>query len=103
MDFRVEFTAKAKRELDSIVAYISDDLDNYIAAERLYNKMVQTINVIGGNPYLFALCYDDKLSVHGYRRAIVDDFLILFAVDEEKKFVSIEKIVYGKRNLDMIM
>jgi plasmid stabilization system protein ParE len=77
-------------------------LNNPVAAERLHNKIVQKSILIGENPFLFRFCFEENLLAKGYRRAIVDNYLMLFTVDEEERLVVVKSVVYGRRDLGAI-
>jgi plasmid stabilization system protein ParE len=104
MDFQVEILPGAENEIDGIYSYIADNLDNPIAADRLHSRIMRKISSIGENPYLFRFYFEDEtLLAKGYRRAIVDNFLILFTLDEESSLVYVRNVIYGRRDLGSII
>jgi plasmid stabilization system protein ParE len=103
MVFRVEFSEDAENEVDDIIRYISDELDNPWAAERFYEKvMLKSIN-ISHNPYGYPLSREEKLFEKGYRYVVVGNYIMLYTVEEEKSLATVKNVVYGKRNLGLII
>jgi plasmid stabilization system protein ParE len=103
MDFRVDFSEEAELEIDAIYDYIANKLDNPGAAERLHGKIIQTSYKIADNPYIFRLCFEERLREKGYRRAIVDNFIMLFTVDEDDSLIIVRNVVYGRRDLGSLI
>jgi len=103
MDFRVEFSETAIRELEETVEYIADVLDNPQSAERFYNKIQEKALALGYNPFIFPQCLDERLFEKGYRYVIVGNYMIIYSVDEEKSLVYIRNVIYGRRDIGSII
>jgi hypothetical protein len=41
---------------------------------------------------------NERLAALGYRRLLVKNYLVFFVIDEEAQTVSIERIIYNRRN-----
>ncbi|MDE7281245.1 MAG: type II toxin-antitoxin system RelE/ParE family toxin [Ruminiclostridium sp.] len=98
MEFNLIFTEEFEKDLDEVLNYISDKLDNTIAAERLMDKISDKFLQLGDNPFLYPKCHDSKIARQGYRFAVVGNYLIFYMADEKTKTVYLSRFLYGGRN-----
>lgn len=97
--FNLEYLEQAKDDLKEIAQYISEDLQNVSAAERLIEKIIKSAENITNYPYSNAVYVPLKPLKHEYRKVFVDNFTIFYYVTEERKVVTVSRIVYSRRNL----
>ena len=71
----------------------------YISAEKLIGNILNAAENAWFFPYSNPVYVPIKPLKHEYRKAIVDNFMLFYWVDEEKKIVTVSRIVYAKRNL----
>jgi len=66
-------------------------------AKRLMNKIEENILILEKNPYL---CRETHVKPHNviYRRLVVDNYVVLYKVEEDHKQVIIYRALYGKRD-----
>lgn len=103
MDFKkeiyeIEFTEDARDEIREIYEYISKNLVNKEAAKRLMRKMRKTVMDLAESPRLYAKIEKKDRMKREFRRILVDNYIILYTIDEDKKTVYISHMYYGKRN-----
>ena len=48
-------------------------------------------------------CLDEYLNKKGYRKLIVDNFITLYKVDDEKKIVTVMRVIYGRRQYEKLL
>lgn len=96
-NYEIVLTDIAKEELEEIYDYIFNNLYNELAANNLMNKMEQAIFSLEQNPYK---CVEVHIrqSNEVYRKLVVDNYIVLYDVDEEDKQVVVYRAIYGKRN-----
>lgn len=102
-EYSYRFTDKAKQDLDEILQYIAVDLDNPLAAKRLFEKIFQKIDVATSFPESGTLVDNEFLVDKTVRKMLADQYVIYYKISREAKTVFIIRIVYGKRNLDEIL
>ena len=102
-NYSYRFTEKAEQDFDEILRYISVDLANPIAAQNLGRKIFEKINMIRTFPDSCALVDNEFLSDKSVRKLLVDNYIVYYKTDYDKKILSIVRIVYGKRSLDEIL
>jgi len=97
MGYKLIVSKEAHTDVDQIARYISLDLCNPSAASTFLDRVEKSYRTITENPYLYALCDDKRLQFKGYRKVIINNYLILYRIDEEKKDVYVVRVVYGPR------
>ena len=103
MVFRLEITDSAYKDLDDIVTYIAETLFAPVAAARFAEAVEKCYDNLKTQPFMYAAASMPELAGKGYRRAPVNNYLILYNVDEASKIVHIHRIFYGARNyIDLI-
>lgn len=96
-NYRIQYTPLAFEDLDEIDGYITNTLCNKQAAERLITEMETSISQLKQFPRIGSEVQDTYLSAKGYRRLVVDNYLVFYLVDEGQKSVVIMRILYGAR------
>ena len=77
--FKVLLAPGAKRELESALAYIKQELRNPIAA-KLADAALKTLQNLKTMPERYPFCEDPVLRLQGYRRAPVTRYLLVFRI-----------------------
>lgn len=95
--YKIRYTPLAYEDLDEIDTYISETLLNPQAAENLLDEMEKSIRQLEQFPYVGSEVEDSSLSDKGYRKLVVQNYLIFHIVDLEQKQVVIMRILYGAR------
>ncbi len=101
--YSYRFTERAEQDFDEILRYISVDLANPAAAQRLGRKMFEQIDMVCSFPESGAPVDNEFLADKTVRRLLVDSYAIYYKAHYDEKIVSVIRIVYGKRNLDEIL
>ena len=97
-----ERKARTKRLIE-IVRYISEELKNPIAADRLAVELVGAAESVLTFPYALPVYQPIRSLKHEYRKILVRNFLIFYWVDEEKKLVTVARVVYAKRDIGRLL
>jgi len=98
MEYKVIITSKARSEIGGILEYISVDLKNKSVARKLKNKIKESIKSLKFMPKRFTkIDLTDKFQ-REYYRVLVDNYAILYNVDDENHIVYIVHIYYSKKN-----
>ena len=94
-NYEVILTDVAKEDLEEIYEYISEHLLEILAANRLMEKIEQKILRLEQNPYS---CVEVHIKPHNevYRKLVIDNYIVLYEVDEKYKQVVVYRIIYGK-------
>ena len=95
INYEIILTEIAKEELEEIYEYISKNLLEKAAANRLMEKIEKNILRLEQNPYS---CVEVRIKPHNevYHKLVIDNYIVLYEVDEEYKQVVIYRIIYQK-------
>ena len=83
MSYKLEYLPVAQRDMIEIVRYISEELKNPIAADRLAVELVGAAESVLTFPYALPVYQPIRSLKHEYRKILVRNFLIFYWVDEE--------------------
>ena len=86
-----------------IVRYISGGLGNPAAAGRLAVKLVEAGEHIREFPYAHPAYIPLRPLGHEYRKLPVQNYLLLYWVDEGEKRVTIARVVYAKQEYGRLL
>ncbi|HOS34146.1 MAG TPA: type II toxin-antitoxin system RelE/ParE family toxin [Spirochaetota bacterium] len=102
-NYSIKFTGLANRDLEDIFSYISNELDSRNVAIKLLNKIESKIDSLKDFPYSCPTVTNSLLQNYEYRKLIVDNYIIFYIIDEEKKNIIIMRCLYGARNLNELL
>ena len=101
--YQVEFLPSAQEDMVEIVRYISQELLNPIAAEDLAEDFVKTADSLSAFPYAHEAYIPIRPLKHEYRKVSVKNYLMFFWVEEEKKIVTVARVIYAARDYGKLL
>lgn len=93
--YELKVTPAAESDLDHIYEYISENLSAPMAAQRLMDDIEKEIKSLRSSPYRCELCRSEYLALKGYRRLVINKYIALYVVNEQKSQVIIMRVFYG--------
>lgn len=96
--YTVKVTNSAYDSMMQIRDYICDELNSPKAAKNWLRKIEDLITSLSTMPERMTLVKEEPFRSEGVRKAIVDNFIVYFWIDEKSQLVQIIHIVYAKRN-----
>jgi Plasmid stabilization system protein len=96
--YKLVITELAHEDLDNIIAYITIQLDNPIAAANFLDEVEKCCAFLKSNPFKYERCSDVRLATDGYRKAIINNYVLVYKLDETAKTVIIHRFFYGAQN-----
>lgn len=96
--YRLKVTRAAAEDMDGIYGYISVQLNNPDSAGKLMARIEQEIRRLTDFPFSCEYSRDETLRRKGYRKLVVEHYVVLYAVDEAAHQVVILRAFYGKRD-----
>ena len=100
MDYK--FTYLAEEDLDDILSYLCNELCNKTAAANFYSKAMEAIDRMCEFPESYPLVENEFVD-RKIRKAIIDNYVLYYYCDIDEKLITILRIVYGKRDLEMLL
>lgn len=101
--YRLVITELAHEDLDNIVSYIAVQLDNPMAAANFLDEVERCYDFLKSNPLMFERCQDVRLETEGYRKATINNYVLVYKVDETAKTVVIYRFFYGAQNYILLI
>ena len=96
--YHIDITEPAEQDIQAAANYISKELKNSVAADRLLDAVDEVICSLEELPLRYALVNDDALANRGFRFFPVRNYLVFYIVREKTKTVVIERFLYGGRD-----
>ena len=101
MIYSVQFTSTALKDLDGIYEYICFDLQSPINAQRQFDRIEKSIKSLDTMPFRYREYEKEPWKSKGLRMMPVDNYIIFYYADKTAGVVTISRIMYGRRNIDM--
>lgn len=101
--YKLEYLPVAQRDMVEIVRYIGGELQNPTAAACLAMELVNAAESVLTFPYALPSYQPIRSLKREYRKILVQNFLMFYWVDEEKKLVTVARVVYAKRDISRLL
>ncbi len=98
--YKIEYLPIALKDLTETAKYIKEKLCSPIAAINFTEKIIGAIDNIALLPYSAPAYRPIRELKYDYRKLIVDNYIVLYYVDENEKVITVARIIYAKRNYD---
>jgi addiction module RelE/StbE family toxin len=96
--YEVKIITQAQEQMAEIVDYISNELCVPDAANNLLKKMESSIMSLSEFPERYQLIDEEPWRTEGVRKLLVNNFLIYYWIDKDRKKVQVIAVIYEKRN-----
>lgn len=103
MAYNLIITDDAHNDIDEVLAYITKILSNRTAATSLINQIDACCAQLVEFPFSFEPCRDSRLKNFGYRKAIIDNYVMVYRPLEEEHSIFILRFFYGGRDYEKLL
>ena len=93
--YKVQLSNQAKEDYRSIIRYIKYKLLEPNIAERYAKLIKNELNTLKNNPQKFAIIDYDIIKQYKFRKLIIKNYIAFYRINEDKKIVNVERILYG--------
>lgn len=101
--YKLEYLPVARKDMLEIVRYISGELKNPNAADRLAVELINAMENVLTFPYRAPVYQPIRPLKHEYRKILVHNYLMFYWVDEDKELVTVARVVYAKRDYSRVL
>jgi len=101
--YKLEFLSIAKQDMTEIVRYISQELCNPAAANKLADEMIEAADRLCGFPYINSVLQTIKPLKHEYRKLLVKIYIMFYWIDENTKTVTMARVLYARRDYQKLL
>ena len=98
-EYKVRINPKAIRDLESIYEYIALQKQAPENAKRQVDRIKNAILQLNTFPQSHQERVEGRYAEKGYRQLLVDNYIAIFRIDEERKIVTVVTIQYQGRDL----
>ncbi len=98
MEYSIKLADQFLDEFEEICDYISNKLKNIDASNRLREKVIYNVLLLENSPKMCPEIGKIDRTERQYRRIIVNNYVILYTIDELEKMIYIAHIYYSGRN-----
>ena len=98
MGYNIQLTDEFLEEIDEICDYIAINLKAIDASNRLREKIAYNVLLLEKSPRMFPKIEKMDKTERQYRRITVNNYCILYTIDEENQIVYVAHIYYSGRN-----
>jgi toxin ParE1/3/4 len=103
MEYNLTITEVANQDMNKIFSYILNHLCNPKAAVDLADAIEGKYDEVCINPYMFEESRNKVLKNKSYHRLPVQNYIILYKIDEKNREVIIARIFYGGQNYQELL
>lgn len=100
MNYEIQLTPDAKNDLKSIFEYIAYDLQSVQNAAGLLERLEQRIASLNQMPERFRIYEKEPWRSRNLRIMPVDNYLVFYIPNHDKKIVVVIRIMYGGCDID---
>ena len=97
--YEVLLSPQASRDLDGIHLYIGRVIQEPEIAKKQADRLWDGILALSHYPYAHQERLIGQFACKGYRQLLIDRFIVLFRIDEEKKKVLVVTVQFQGRNI----
>jgi len=101
--YQLEFLPIARQDMIDIARYISHELLNPTAAEKLADEMVDAAESLTEFPHINAVHNSIKPLKKEYRKQIVKNYVMFYWIDEKERKVIIARVIYARRDYEELL
>ena len=101
--YDLQYLPSARKDMVDVVRYISETLRNPTAAERLAVELIEAGDSILAFPYANPVHMPIRPLKHEYRKLRVHNYLMFYWVEEERKLVTVARVIYARRNYEGLL
>ncbi len=98
MVYNVQFTEKCLTDIEEACRYVRKVLKEDEFSVRFRAKIMNRVKFLAISPEMYAIIPKIRNEKNVYRRIVIDNFVLLYTVDREKKTVYIAHLYYGGKD-----
>ncbi|MDR1996732.1 MAG: type II toxin-antitoxin system RelE/ParE family toxin [Candidatus Margulisbacteria bacterium] len=96
--YKLLISEAAQQDLANILAYLVEQLAAPQAAKDLLGETLKCYERLQSNPFIYETCNDIYLRAEKYHRALINNYVLIYKVNEKKHTVNIHRFFYGKQD-----
>lgn len=102
-NYEIETSPLAKNDLLEIFDYIKNSLFAEKAAGNLIQKIMQHVDQLATSPEMYPALDNPFFKEKGYRKIIINNYVIIYSVDHAKKKVNVIRAFYAAMDYEKFL
>ena len=98
MQYNLHVTDSALGDMEEIHQHIAKVLLEPQTALKMIDLLEKSIDKVLHMPHSRPIVTDARLSLKGYRKLVVKNYIVFYTVDDDAKMVYVERALYGRRD-----
>ena len=103
MAYRIIETDLALADLDAILSHMAISLANPSAAASFADAVEFCYGTLEQMPLAYEQCRDPHLNALGYRKAVINHYIMIYRVSEPEKTVYVLRFFYGRQDYEKLI
>lgn len=103
MIYKIDYSENSLEDLKNIYEYIAFELFSPITASNQVTRITQAISLLKRTPFMYKSYEEEHWKPKGLHIFSVDSYNIIYLPNKKSKSVTIVRIVYGGRDLQILM
>jgi len=103
MNYSINITDTAEEDILSTVRYITNVLQNPVAANALLDEIERHEKILEDTPGIYPFVHDENLADKRIKYVTIKNFLLFYTIDDENKTVNVIRFLYGRRDWKNIL
>ncbi len=92
--YDVKVSIEAEKDLQNIIIYIKDKLKEPSIARKHINLMRKEIKSLEYYPQRHVIIDNERIKKLEFRKLIIKNYIAFYRINEEKKIVNVERVIY---------
>ena len=101
--YKIQFSKDARKDLIDTYSYIKYNLQEPAIAKNLIAKIREEINKLKDNPTIYVVIQDEIIKKREIRKMKVNNYIVFYKVEQNRRIVEIVRIMYARRNWTKIL
>jgi len=101
MIYDLEYLPMAQQDMINIVSYISHDLSNPAAADKLADEMIEKAEKLRDFPFKNPVYHPIRPLKYEYRKQLVKNYIMFYYVSEN--LITVARVIYAHRDFDNLL
>jgi len=102
-EWNVIVAEPAESDIDGVYNYIANTLFEPVTAWRQTERIREAVSSLEEMPERGSLLQNEPWRSRGLRRLIVDNYSIIYEIQESSDTVAVVAVLYSKRNIDAVL
>ena len=97
--YKLEFLPIAKKDMNDIIYYVSNNLKNNTAAKNISNSFINGAKSILVFPFGSSIYKTTYNLEKEYRFIKINNFLMFYTIDDKEEIITIMRVIYEKMDI----